>query len=117
MGSGSAANNTAIRPPSRHKDPPQNIGLDLPPPDSDDLPSIEDDSDSSDEFEIGIENAKGIDVNKRNKNASTSQQQGVPSKRKHQNRLDKQRIPVVADKQWDSDSSNEGHPLIQDSEI
>jgi len=39
-----------------------NQGLDLP-PDDEEVPSIEDDSDSSDEFEIGIENAKGIDAN------------------------------------------------------
>ena len=48
-----------IRPPSRHKDPPQNVGLDLPPED-DDIHSLDEDSDSSDEFEIGLEKAGGI---------------------------------------------------------
>lgn len=54
-----------MRPPSRHKDPPQNIGLDLP-PDEDDLPSLDEDSDSSDQFEIGIENAGGLREKKLN---------------------------------------------------
>lgn len=59
-------NFNAMRPPSRHKDPPQNIGLDLPPNEEDDLPSLDEDSDSSDEFEIGIENAGGLNAKKRN---------------------------------------------------
>ena len=57
--------NANMRPPSRHKDPPQNLGLDLP-PDDDDLPSLDEDSDSSDEFEIGIEKAGGLIGKKRN---------------------------------------------------
>ncbi len=44
------------RPPSRHKDPPQNLGLDLP---VEEVPNVilDDDSDSGDAFEIGIANA------------------------------------------------------------
>jgi hypothetical protein len=45
-----------MRPPSRHKDPPQNLGLDLP-DDVDDLPSLEEDSDTSEEFEIELARA------------------------------------------------------------
>ena len=46
-----------MRPPSRHKDLPQ--GLDLPPNDEEgDIPSLDSDSDSLDEFEIGIQNAQ-----------------------------------------------------------
>lgn len=50
------------RPPSRHKDPPQNLGLDLPVQNVDEfgnpLPMfVDDDSDSGDAFEIGIANA------------------------------------------------------------
>lgn len=50
------------RPPSRHKDPPQNLGLDLPAHNFDEfgnpLPMfVDDDSDSGDAFEIGIANA------------------------------------------------------------
>ena len=46
-----------MRPPSRHKDLPQ--GLELPPDEQDDgeMPSVDSDSDSLDEFEIGIQNA------------------------------------------------------------
>ena len=58
-------NFNGVRPPSRHKDPPQNVGLDLP-PEEDDLNSLDEDSDSSDEFEIGIENAGGLHGKKRN---------------------------------------------------
>lgn len=50
-----------MRPPSRHKDPPLNLGLDLP---QEDLGAVgnnhmfvDDDSDSGDAFEIGIANA------------------------------------------------------------
>jgi hypothetical protein len=51
-----------MRPPSRHKDPPQNQGLgDLtaqPHEGGEDLPSLENDSGSSDDaFEIGIAQA------------------------------------------------------------
>ena len=53
----------AQRPPSRHKDPPQNQGLELP-PDDEDIPSLDEDSDSSDEFEIGIEKAGGVNYKK-----------------------------------------------------
>ena len=46
-----------MRPPSRHKDLPQ--GLDLPPNEQDDdVPSLDEDSDSLEEFEIGIQNAR-----------------------------------------------------------
>jgi len=47
-----------MRPPSRHKDLPQ--GLELPPDDQDegDDPVVDSDSDSLDEFEIGIQNAQ-----------------------------------------------------------
>jgi len=51
------------RPPSRHKDPPQNLGLDLPANQDEfgnpiGVPMIlDDDSDSGDAFEIGIANA------------------------------------------------------------
>lgn len=44
-----------MRPPSRAKDPPMSQGLDL--PDEDDLPSLDEDSDSSEEFEKGIAKA------------------------------------------------------------
>lgn len=51
------------RPPSRHKDPPQNLGLDLP-ANQDEFGNpvggpmiLDDDSDSGDAFEIGIANA------------------------------------------------------------
>lgn len=50
----------ANRPPSRHKDPPQNLGLDLP---VEDVQYFDDDSEDSFGFEIGIDNA-----NKRRKN-------------------------------------------------
>jgi len=48
-----------MRPPSRHKELPQ--GLELPPqsngePDED-IPSVDEDSDSLLEFEIGLQNA------------------------------------------------------------
>ena len=68
-------NFNAMRPPSRHKDPPQNTGLELP-PDEDDLPSLDEDSDSSDEFEIGIENAGGLNANKRNIKIISNRNQG-----------------------------------------
>lgn len=44
------------RPPSRHKDPPMNLGLDLP---LEETPHVfvDDDSDDGDAFEIGIANA------------------------------------------------------------
>ena len=52
------------RPPSRHKDPPQNLGLDLPAQHVDEFGNpigvpmiLDDDSDSGDAFEIGIANA------------------------------------------------------------
>lgn len=45
-----------MRPPSRHKDPPQNLGLDLP-DDAEDLPSLDEDSDTSEEFEIELARA------------------------------------------------------------
>lgn len=46
----------AIRPPSRHKDPPQNQGLgEL--YEGEDLNSLEDDGSSDDAFEIGIAKA------------------------------------------------------------
>ena len=44
----------SMRPPSRHKDPPQNLGLDLP---ADDIPYLDDDSEDSFGFEIGIDKA------------------------------------------------------------
>lgn len=44
------------RPPSRHKDPPQNLGLDLPMEENPPV-YVDDDSDSGDAFEIGIANA------------------------------------------------------------
>ena len=46
-----------MRPPSRHRDPPLNTGLDLPETEQDDLPSLDEDSDSSDEFEIELARA------------------------------------------------------------
>jgi len=46
-----------VRPPSRHKEPPQNQGLDLPGFEEDHHPSLQEDSGSSDEFEIGIAQA------------------------------------------------------------
>jgi len=50
-------NYNQMRPPSRHKDLPQ--GLELPPNEQeDDVPSLDEDSDSLDEFEIGIQNAQ-----------------------------------------------------------
>ena len=49
-------NYNQMRPPSRHKELPQ--GLDLPPNDQeDDIPSVDEDSDSLLEFEIGLQNA------------------------------------------------------------
>jgi len=51
-----ALNANQMRPPSRHKELPQ--GLELPPNDQeDDIPSLDEDSDSLDEFEIDIQNA------------------------------------------------------------
>ncbi len=50
-----AMSQNAIRPPSRHKDPPQNMGLDL--PSDQEVPSLDEDSGSSEEFEIGIAQA------------------------------------------------------------
>ena len=51
-----AMNYNQMRPPSRHKELPQ--GLDLPPNDQeDDIPSVDEDSDSLLEFEIGLQNA------------------------------------------------------------
>lgn len=47
-----------VRPPSRHKDPPQNQGLDL--PEDDGQHYFDEDHDSEDEFEIGIIQAPGI---------------------------------------------------------
>lgn len=44
----------AQRPPSRHKEPNQNLGLDLP---LDDAPYVDDDSDSSNGFEVCMDNA------------------------------------------------------------
>jgi hypothetical protein len=59
----------AIRPPSRHKDPPKNLGLELPPDDY--QPGyIDNDSDSSFGFEVGLDNAnaaKGNLINGQNK--------------------------------------------------
>lgn len=45
----------AQRPPSRHKEPPQNLGLDLP-YDNDGL-CVDEDYDSGDAFEIGLDKA------------------------------------------------------------
>jgi len=46
-------NYNQMRPPSRHKELPQ--GLELPPQDQEEeIPSLDEDSDSLDEFEIGI---------------------------------------------------------------
>ena len=55
-----------LRPPSRHKDPPLNCGLDLPEDSAgDDLPSLDEDSDSSEEFEIELARAgKGCPGNR-----------------------------------------------------
>jgi len=48
-----AMNYNQMRPPSRHKELPQ--GLELPPQDQEEeIPSLDEDSDSLDEFEIGI---------------------------------------------------------------
>ena len=44
----------AYRPPSRHKDPPMNLGLDLP---NEDMPYLDEDSEDSFGFEIGIDKA------------------------------------------------------------
>ena len=44
----------AYRPPSRHKDPPLNLGLDLP---MEDVPFLDEDSEDSFGFEIGIDKA------------------------------------------------------------
>ena len=55
-----AMNFNAMRPPSRHKDPPQNQGLELPPEAEEDIPSLDEDSDSQDEFEMGIQNAAQV---------------------------------------------------------
>lgn len=46
----------AQRPPSRHKDPPQNLGLDLPMEDNGAL-CVDEDYDSGDAFEIGLDKA------------------------------------------------------------
>lgn len=46
----------AQRPPSRHKDPPQNVGLDLPMEDAMPL-YVDEDYDSGDAFEIGMNKA------------------------------------------------------------
>ena len=55
----------AIRPPSRHKDPPKNLGLDLPPEDFN--PGyIDNDSDSSFGFEVGLDNANVVQNNQMN---------------------------------------------------
>lgn len=52
-----AMNFNHVRPPSRHKELPQ--GLELPPNEGeDDFPSLDEDEDSLDEFEIGIQNAQ-----------------------------------------------------------
>lgn len=45
------------RPPSRHKDPPLNLGLDLPAYEEGHHMFVDDASDSDDAFEIGIANA------------------------------------------------------------
>lgn len=42
-----------MRPPSRHKEPPKSLGLDLPPHQDD--PYIDEDSDDSFGFEIGLD--------------------------------------------------------------
>ena len=47
---------TLQRPPSRHKDPPMNLGLDFPQDDNPPM-DVDDDCDSEDAFEIGIANA------------------------------------------------------------
>lgn len=44
----------AYRPPSRHKDPPMNLGLDLP---VEDVPYLDEDSEDSFGFEIGMDKA------------------------------------------------------------
>eukprot|EP00354_Favella_ehrenbergii_P001517 CAMPEP_0170458008 /NCGR_PEP_ID=MMETSP0123-20130129/5104_1 /TAXON_ID=182087 /ORGANISM="Favella ehrenbergii, Strain Fehren 1" /LENGTH=54 /DNA_ID=CAMNT_0010721979 /DNA_START=1965 /DNA_END=2129 /DNA_ORIENTATION=- len=50
-------NYNQMRPPSRHKELPQ--GLELPPNEQDeDIPSLDEDSDSLLEFEIGLQNAQ-----------------------------------------------------------
>lgn len=52
-------NNNGMRPPSRHKDPPLAQGLDLPPDSHDDIHNqiVDIDSDSSSDFEAGIDRA------------------------------------------------------------
>ena len=62
------------RPPSRHKDPPQNTGLDLPDYDQDDLPSLDEDSDSSEEFEIELAKASRSRPFNKNQNPNNQYQ-------------------------------------------
>jgi hypothetical protein len=46
-----------MRPPSRHNDPTMNQGLDLPNEEYFNPPFFDEDSDSSDGFEIGLQKA------------------------------------------------------------
>jgi len=61
-----------MRPPSRHRDPPLNTGLDLPEAE-DDLPSLDEDSDSSDEFEIELARASKTRPHNRQNNSNSGQ--------------------------------------------
>ena len=68
-----------MRPPSRHKDLPQ--GLDLPPNEQDDdVPSLDEDSDSLEEFEIGIQNARSANRGGHKKQMSSFDKNDCKSK-------------------------------------
>ena len=101
-----AMNFNQMRPPSRHKELPQN--LELPPNEhEDDLPSLDEDFDSLEEFEIGIENASA----KRPSKKSTA--------------LSEKRVPLIQTLQPDlgtqglnDDSSGEDdEAIVQETEI
>ena len=68
-----------MRPPSRHKELPQ--GLDLPPADQeDDIPSLDEDSDSLLEFEIGLQNASAKRQTKKQGESDANDKRSPPRK-------------------------------------
>lgn len=114
-------NVNAMRPPSRHKVPSQNVGLELP-PDDEDIPVLDEDSDSSDEFEIGIEKAGGFYPQKVSNNKQNAQNQNPHNTAgKFSNKIPsnktKPRLFQIPDKQWVSDSEEEEAVSLEEPEF
>lgn len=107
-----AMNFNAMRPPSRHKDPPQNQGLELPPEAEEDIPSLDEDSDSQDEFEMGIQNAAQVQQPRRAKKQMSSFEKSSLPKHTFQPFFDRKQNALNQDS-----SEEEDEARICESEI